>query len=67
MDHGHHNASNKEDALRDGDIWADSVIEAAKRLDPPDEARFLTEVIDLLTERRDEISASKCGSDEPPK
>jgi hypothetical protein len=56
MDHGNHDASNKEDALRDGDLWAESVIEASKRLDPPDEVKFLTEVIGVLTVRRDETA-----------
>jgi hypothetical protein len=63
MDHGHHNASNKEDAMRDADLWAGSVIEAAKRLDPPDEAKFLAEVIALLIERREEATKFIHGDD----
>ena len=54
IDSRHHKDTNPEDALRDADLWADAVIEAAKRLDPPDEVSFLTEVIDLLVARRDE-------------
>jgi hypothetical protein len=63
MDHGHHNASNKEDALRDGDAWAESLIEAAKRFAGPEEVKFLSEVIALLTERRDETAKLIRGGD----
>jgi len=58
MNDQHHNATNKEDALRDADIWGDSVTDAARqRLDPPDQVKFLTEVIERVTEDRDEIKA----------
>lgn len=68
MDHGHHNAVNKEDALRDADLWAESIIAAGKeRLDPVDEIRFLTEVIALLTERRDERTTFIHGDHAKPR
>ncbi len=67
MDQGHNNAVKKEDALRDADLWAESVIAAGKeRLDPVDEVEFLTEVIALLTQRRNETNTFIHGDDAKP-
>jgi hypothetical protein len=62
-----HNDTKQGDALPDADLWAQTVIaEAEDRLDPPDEAGFLTEVIDVLSERRDETFAFIHGDDAQP-
>jgi hypothetical protein len=50
------NDGNIQHLLRDADVVAESISHHAKQLGPRDQVLFLTEVIEVLTERRDEMN-----------